>query len=398
MDVRTQRTIDNYVGRLGIAVLRPAAMLLGKLLRRDHQLSVEKEVVWIKMLGGGSLLLAMPTLLGFRRAHPATKMVLITTPGVRPFADLIGVFDEYRIIDNRRAVTLLATAARALISTLRTDCIVDLEVHSRLTTVFTTLTMARNRVSFWLEDIFWRRGLASHLIFFNRASPSHSFYDRIADLFGVGLADRDDCRATLLDACKIRHDPRTVAGQVCIGFACSDLSRERMLDAQQWLQVFHTHLQPEHRVFVFLGSRADRDNGDAIIAALRVAFPDVVFENRCGELSLSASVAKIAESPEFWGIDSSLLHIARLIGLRCVSYWGPTNPAVLLRESWTVDEKVYYRKIACSPCVHLSEEPPCRGDNRCIQGLFTNVVGAPPNWTPMEFPSSARAAGIARSR
>ena len=97
----------------------------------------------------------------------------------------MGVFDEYRIIDDRSALGLLGSALRVLGQTLRADCIVDLEVHSRLTTVFTTLTLARNRISFWLEDIFWRRGLASHLVFFNRSSGSYHFYDRIGDLFGV---------------------------------------------------------------------------------------------------------------------------------------------------------------------------------------------------------------------
>src|SRR6266566_7180564 len=99
MHLRTQRSIDNYVGRLAIALLRPVAMVLGLALRRDHRLTIGREVVWMKLLGGGSLLLAMPMLLGFKRAHPSVRMVLITTPGVRPFAELLGVFDEYRIID-----------------------------------------------------------------------------------------------------------------------------------------------------------------------------------------------------------------------------------------------------------------------------------------------------------
>src|ERR1043166_3058120 len=146
MDVRTQRKVDNYVGRLGIAVLRPAAMALGAILRRDHSLAAGREIVWVKMLGGGSLILAMPMLLGIRRAYPNTRMVLITTPSVKPFAELLGVFDEYRVIDNRGVLALVGSGLRSLAKTFRADCIVDLEVHSRLTTVFTTLTMARNRV------------------------------------------------------------------------------------------------------------------------------------------------------------------------------------------------------------------------------------------------------------
>src|SRR5947209_4922018 len=119
MRLRTQRTVDNYVGRIGIAMLRPAAMVLGRVLRRDHRLTVGKEVVWVKLLGGGSLIIAMPMLLGFRRAHPAVKMVLITTAAVRPFAELMGVFDEYRVIDVRSPWRILVSGLRALVQTLR---------------------------------------------------------------------------------------------------------------------------------------------------------------------------------------------------------------------------------------------------------------------------------------
>lgn len=381
-----QRRVDNYVGRLGIAVLRPVAMILGAVLRRNHELTVGAEVVWMKLLGGGSLLIAMPMLLGFRRAHPNVKMVLITTPSVKPFAELMGVFDEYRIIDNRGPLRILASAFRTLVRTLRADCIVDLEVHSRLTTIFTTLTMARNRVSFWLEDIFWRRGLASHLVFFNRASGSYHFYDRIGDAFGTPVASRENCRAALLGACKSEFSITPAPGQVCVGFACSELGQERMLTPAQWRDVFRANVRPELRAFRFLGGRADRDRAQAIIDTVAPDWPAVTFVNDCGDRSLQGSVGVLFDSTEFWGIDSGLLHLARIVGLRCVSYWGPTDPATRLRESWAIDEQVHYRKIACSPCVHTSQEPPCRGDNRCIRGLFDGPADSPLNWTPLERP------------
>jgi ADP-heptose:LPS heptosyltransferase len=360
-------------------------MLLGALLRRNHDLQVGREVVWIKMLGGGSLILAMPMLLGFRHAYPRTRMVLITTNAVKPFADLLGVFDEYRIIDQRSALRLVGSALSAWARTLFADCIIDLEVHSRLTTVFTTLTMARNRVSFWLEDIFWRQGLASHLVFFNRSSGSYHFYDRIGELFGVEVASREECREMLAAAARIDRSAATVRTQVAIGFACSGLGQERMLDAKQWVRVFHQNARSELQTFVFLGGPEDRKTADDIIAAVHAAFPTLELRNACGELALRESVGMLFQSREFWGIDSSLLHLARIVGLRCVSYWGPTDPSTRLRTTWTIDETTHYRKIACSPCVHTSEEPPCRGDNRCIQGLIDDPVKAPVGWTPISY-------------
>jgi hypothetical protein len=267
-------------------------------------------------------------------------------------------------------------------------------VHSRLTTVFTTLTMARNRVSFWLEDIFWRRGLASHLVFFNRSSGSYHFYDRIADLFGVPIADRDACRRAILASCGLSEAPAPVPGQVSVGFACSDLGQERMLSAAQWVRVFEANVRPAHTTFALLGGPADRARADEIIAAVQPRYPDRTFENRCGRTTLRESTRVLLESDEFWGIDSSLLHLARIAGLRTVSYWGPTDPATRLRQSWTLDEETHYHKIACSPCVHTSEEPPCRGDNRCMRALF-GASDVADGWTPVEYPKHRRASEVA---
>lgn len=386
MRLGTQQTLDSYVGRLAIAFLRPVTELAGAILRRDHELTVRNELVWIKLLGGGSLVLAMPMLVGFRRHHPNVRMVLVTTSAVRPFAELTGVFDEYRVIDLGGPWRLLRSSIAALWRTMRTDCVIDLEVHSRLTTVFATLTTARNRVGYWLEHIFWRRGLASHLVFFNRSSGSFYFYDRVADLFGVAVADRAACRAALMAACDVRGataDP----SRVCIGFACSELGRERMLTPAQWVEVFRTNLRPTHQTFLLLGGPGDRAMATELLATLQAAFPSLTFRNCCGEMAIRESVAALFASSEFWGIDSSLLHLARIAGLRCVSYWGPTDPATRLRATWDLDETAHYRKIACSPCVHTSEEPPCHGDNRCIRGLFDDAPDvAPLGWTPVALP------------
>jgi ADP-heptose:LPS heptosyltransferase len=226
-------------------------------------------------------------------------------------------------------------------------------------------------------------------VFFNRASGSYYFYDRIGDLFGVSTATRESCRAMLLQSCRISPDaPAAPAApdRVCVGFACSELGQERMLTSEQWLQAFRDNIQSHHRTFALLGGAADRAHAEQLIGVLVAEFPQYVFRNHCGELTLRESVAMLFTSSEFWGIDSGLLHLARIAGIRCISYWGPTDPATRLRDTWEIDEVVNYRKIACSPCVHTSEEPPCNGDNRCIQGLWPGTGEDVSGWTPIEYP------------
>jgi ADP-heptose:LPS heptosyltransferase len=162
-----------------------------------------------------------------------------------------------------------------------------------------------------------------------------------------------------------------------------------MLTPVQWVRVFEANVRPEHRTFLFLGGPADRSHAQGIIDILQPLYATRSFENRCGSSSLRQSTTSVFASEEFWGIDSSLLHLARVAGVRCVSYWGPTDPSTRLRQTWAVDEQIHYRKIACSPCVHTSEEPPCRGDNRCIHGLFDEADAAD-GWTPVEYPRHRR--------
>ena len=43
-------------------------------------------------------------------------------------------------------------------------------------------------------------------------------------------------------------------------------------------------------------------------------------------MTLQESLGELAGASGFWGVDSALLHYARILGVRCVSYWGPTDP------------------------------------------------------------------------
>jgi ADP-heptose:LPS heptosyltransferase len=380
VNLRKKQRIDWVAGGVLIVLLRPAVLLLGRLLRRDHSLRVGGRVCVFKLLGGGSLVIAFPALLGLRDRYPSSELSLLCTPAVVPFAETLHVFDRLIVIDDSSLPRLLWTALRAWRQLLGTDTVIDLEVHSRLSTVFTLLTCARNRLGFYLESAFWRAGLHTHLIFFNRFSGSYLFYEKLVELLGAAPARLDDCRRHLLAGL-----PPGATGSpestVCIGSVCSDTSRERMLSPLQWRKVLldNERAGPPRR-FVFLGGSSDRADVEEILAVLRAALPGHRFENRCGELRLAESLAVLAGADEFWGIDSGLLHYARLLQKPCLSFFGPTHPDTLLRPIEGLSERVEYRKVPCSPCVHVAEQPPCRGNNVCIRNLFETTPGKELEW------------------
>ena len=97
-----------------------------------------------------------------------------------------GWFDEYWTIDDSSVGRLLWTAGVALWRMARrADHLIDLEVHSRFTTVFSVLSMVRNRIGFVDEIVFWCWAFYTHMTFFNVHGPVYAFYDMLAHWFGV---------------------------------------------------------------------------------------------------------------------------------------------------------------------------------------------------------------------
>ena len=370
--------VDYYVGSVLHAALKPFVMLLGVLLRRNHQLEKCKEVTYMKLLGGGSLVMAYPSLLAIKRNPKIRKLRLLATKSTAPFGQLLGVFDEVIIIRDDRAITLLWDSFRAVCRLFRTDAIVDLEVHSRLSTVLALLTMARNRVGAYTEDSFWRQGLSTHLIFYNKHAPVYGLYDQIAAIFG--------CTAPPFATCIEQFRAHTAsvdcpwnglhATDIALAPCCSDLGRERMLLDEDWTVVLRKALQTEHpRRVHLLGGPRDRPYLDKLAVQLKEAFGELEFVNHAGTMMLAQSVALLGRVSRLLCIDSALLHFARLQGVNTTSYWGPTDPDTRLTPSTVSLDVIKYGQIACSPCVHVANTAPCRGNNICMRFAVNRHCG-----------------------
>ena len=366
MDINRKQSVDLILGTLLLVVLRLPVIILGRILRREHSPIPKGDILVIKMQGGGSLVLAFPALLGIRKHYSNCRFKLLTTPSVFHFADSLDIFDEIICVKEGGVFSLIHSGINAWRKSLGVDTVIDLEVYSRLTTVFSVLTMARNRIGFYLESAFWRRNLHTHLIFFNRFSGVYHFYNEIARLMSSPVESRP------VSAEHLRSNLPRIAGtgrvRISIGHACSDFGKERMLSADQWVEVLRKMITSQE--IVFLGTRNDYSIAQEIIKTSRPYFPRADFINKCGSFTLKETVAYIDSSDEFWGIDSGLLHYARLLGKKTVSFWGPTDPLTRLQEFANVSTEIYYCKVPCSPCIHVAETPPCKGNNVCLRVIF----------------------------
>ena len=371
--IQSKIALDRRLGGPLILLLNPIARLFGYFLSRDHALTVRGDILVIKMLGGGSLVMAFPALFGIRQAHPDVKMRLLTTAAVKPFAETLGLFDEILTVDDRSFVRMVASSLRYLRACFGTDTVIDLEIYSYLSTVLSIFTLARNRLGFFFDEKGIRQKLHSHRILFNPSSPLYGHYDRIAGMLDVPIVPMEQCADHMRAILGLApRSSKQAARRIAVGCGCSGLSEERKLAPQSWSRHVFAKAADKERDVVFLGGRDDHHEAENVIAAVRTLGCDGwsgPISNFCGVLPLRESLRLLADCDEFWGIESSLLHYARLLGLRIKAFLGPTHP-MRLRPICGLDETIHYRKTLCSPCIHLVSAPPCHGDNRCMQQLF----------------------------
>jgi hypothetical protein len=384
MTIDLKIAIDRLVGFILIFILNIVARVTGIAMRRDHSLQVRGDILIIKMLGGGSLVMAMPALLGLRRTFPQSKLRLFTTAAVAPFAASLNVFDEIVTLDDSSVVKLVRSGFAALRKCFGCDVAIDLEVYSYLTTVFSLFTFARNRLGFFFDEGGFQQRLHTHRVFFNPATPLYAHYDRMADLLGAKIALMADCAAHLRSSLDLKKVSATK--RIAVGCGCSELSYHvRRLSVDQWVQnVFGAQADKDSEV-IFLGSRDDHAEAERIIAALRAGGDELWrghLVNKCGALTLAGSLWELASCNEYWGVDSALLHYARLFGLRVQGFFGPADPATRLRPIAGLEEAIHYRRTLCSPCVHQISVPPCHGNNLCMQWLFDAPDSPRAGWIP----------------
>ncbi|MDC8102412.1 glycosyltransferase family 9 protein [Chryseobacterium rhizosphaerae] len=87
-----------------------------------------------------------------------------------------------------------------------------------------------------------------------------------------------------------------------------------------------------------------------------------------GKLSLTEELHKIAELEVMISMDSANMHLASLVGTRCVSIWGATHPyAGFLGFGQREEDVVQVKDLTCRPCSVFGDKECYRGDWACLE-------------------------------
>ena len=373
MEVRVKQKIDYFAGYALIGLLLPFTRLLGITLRRDHSINpAPRRILFIKLLGLGSLIVASDAITAIRTRYPDTRLILLTdaniAAGIAPFQ----LFDEIHIVNTSHFHTTFRDVLRFLFRSWRWRrlWVIDLEVYSKLTTVFALMTLARNRFGFYLSPVPFRKYLNTHNIVFDPDAFLEDNYDKMArDVTGKKPpAPIPATRSSHLDK-----------PYIIVNNTCSSLANERKLPDKTFSDICQWILENTSYDLALLGTSADKADIDSLVEHT----PEL--KSRQQRILNYAGMA--GDFPGYYRflreqgvclvtIDSGPLHIARKLGVPTVSVWGPTDPENYLKISAAEQHRhlYYYWKTPCSPCVHRFHPLPCGGNNFCMKNIPSAAI------------------------
>lgn len=369
MQLPANRKLDKYIGYCLIVLLLPVTRLLGILLRRNHRLQqAPQHILFIKLLGLGSLVVASGSIQAMRQKYPNTRFILLTDSNIADGIEPFQVFDDIWRVETSSLSITISTSIKYITQSWRLKklWVADLEVYSKLTAVYALLTMARNRFGFYLRPVFFRKYLNTHNIPFKQSVCLEDNYYHMAQVM-TGYEELPIVQEP------IARDNEWQRPYIILNNTCSPLALVRKLPDATFAAVCHWILTHTNYRVAFLGAANDKTHIDHFVNEHLPAYKQKGrLLNIAGALDFEAYYRFIADKGACMvTIDSSPLYIARKLGLPTVSIWGPTNPMSYIRIPVGQQKRhlYIYNKVHCSPCVHHYEKLPCGGNNICMKEI-----------------------------
>lgn len=369
LTLRYKQQLDKYLGNFLIAFNLIAAKTLGFIWRRNHSLApAPRSILFIKIMGIGSILMAADAVLAIKEKYPDAKLVLLANRAVIQGIQPTGLFDEYRAFNDTSLLNVIASTLKHLSLAWKSKrlWVCNLEVYSKLTTLFSLWTCARNRFDFFFNEVSFRKNINTHPVYFNQFGLAHENYDRMAEALGAEVRQTFE-----FPGWRKETRPDSHKKYIVISNTCSELARERLYPDHLLIQLC-SRLFAKYNLPIFLtGTKADRNYYETIIQ--HDSLKNVRIRNMAGSYAIEEFLSLLYHDCGLLiTVDSAPLHYAYRLGVPTVSLWGPTNPATRMKESALF--KTVYLSVHCSPCTHHTSVLPCGGDNFCMKNMYTDLV------------------------
>lgn len=126
--------------------------------------------------------------------------------------------------------------------------------------------------------------------------------------------------------------------------------------------------QPDAKIYLF-GGPNEKEQLDTWAAG----HPDNII-NVAGSGTLVDDINLMRKLRVMVSMDSANMHLASLVGLRCISIWGATHPFAGFLGYGQREEDIISLPLDCRPCSIYGNKPCKTGDWRCLTEIKPEVV------------------------
>ena len=148
-----------------------------------------------------------------------------------------------------------------------------------------------------------------------------------------------------------------------IGFAPFAQHQGKMMPAEKSFELAKL-LAKSHKVYFFGGGKEETE----ILLKWETQIPNT--HSLAGKLSLKEELKKISELELMISMDSANMHLASLVGTRCISVWGATHHfAGFLGYGQSENDIIEVKDLTCRPCSVFGDKECFRGDYACLNEL-----------------------------
>jgi len=294
--------------------------------------------------------MTVPVFREFLEQNPGVEIIMVSRKNFEAlFAGVPNVTFKGIDLDDYKGLFGLRKLSNELIREFNPDCIANLH------------DVIRTKV---LDRIYRRKGLKVFKIDKGKEEKEH-----LTDVWNLEKVQLRKTVERYADVFRkmgfkveLSHQLRPSSEhQSGIGFAPFAQHKGKMLPLEKSYELVRI-LAQKHTVYFFGGGKKETETLDRWESEI----PNT--KNLSGKLNLTEELNHIAGLELMISMDSANMHLASLVGTRCVSIWGATHPyAGFLGFGQSEEDVVQVKDLTCRPCSVFGDKECYRGDWACLE-------------------------------
>lgn len=300
----------------------------------------------------GDVAMTAPVFREFLEQNPEVEIIMVSRSNFENlFADIPNVIFKGINLDDYKGFFGLNRLANELIKEFRPDLIANLH------------DVIRTKI---LDKIYRRKGFKVFKINKGKEEKEH-----LTDIWNLNKVQLKKTTERYADVFRemgfnvvLSHRLRpTSTSKSGIGFAPFAQHKGKMLPLEKSYELVRI-LAQKHKIYFFGGGKQETET----LERWEREIPNT--ESLSGKLSLKEELNKISELELMISMDSANMHLASLMGTRCISIWGSTHPyAGFLGFGQSEEDVVQVKDLTCRPCSVFGDKECYRGDWACLEEL-----------------------------